>query len=278
MEKALLRSPEYSLSGTSCSSTDCTPSLNLFPVIDHFFKVYPTPCGAEAFRRILLPTLSASKSSNAAVREATIRLFAVLSSKIQPDDTKSAQLAATEILALPKAGKSNGPDHRVALYAMLAFIHPSAGVSMSIVQTVSALLVKETHDAATAALAAAAVRHLVFLLREGTAAPPELISVVTKEITSSKPALRRAVLSLVGSTVLALGAFSNDASAAFAKAVHPGLEASLKSIATASSAGSALDGYIPTALLLGPYSRSGKYGKHNVNLTYHSFHFNSYLR
>lgn len=234
--------------------------------IAHFFEVFPFACETEEFRRILNPTLSGSKSANALIRDASVRLFTVLAMKIRPDDVAAAQLATTEILALPKAGKSNGPDHRVALYSMLAFVPPSTTVSETVMQSGSGLLSKETHDAATSALSAAMTRHLVFLLREGTPAPAEVVNVSVKEVASQKPALRRAVLDLVGSTIFMLEELSNEASAAFAKTLLPGLEASLKSAAASSNVGIPLDGYIPTALLLGSYFRSGKYGTFSTYL------------
>lgn len=193
-------------------------------------------------------------------------LFNVVASKIRPEDSAAALLAVTEILSLPKAGKTNGPDHRVALYSMLLAIPPSAFASSTIVQAGPGLLIKETHDAATSVLSAAVTPHLVFMLRENMPIPAEAVNVITKEMASSKPAVRRAFFSLVGNTIWELGELSTDASAEFAQSVLPALENGLKNVAAnpSGSVGGPLEGYIPTALLLGPYLRSEKYGTFSI--------------
>jgi hypothetical protein len=127
---------------------------------------------ADTFRKILSPTLTNAKSSNATVRAYSVDLFKVLMSN-NPTDT-APELAVTELLSLPKAGKTTGPDRRIALYSMLACLAPSPAVSTSILPS---LMAKDTHDTATAVLASVLPPHIVFLLWADTPPPVEAVDI-----------------------------------------------------------------------------------------------------
>ena len=174
----------------------------------------------------------------------------------------SVELAVVELLSLPKNGKTVGPDHRITLYSMLAFLNPSSPVSNSIIQTTLPLLAKETHDAATSVLASAMLPHLVCLLRDDEASPPHTATLIAKEMNNSKPVIRRAFCSLAGGALWENGDLSTKGSLAFAKVVLPSFENNLKTISSnpLNSSGGPLEGYIATTVLLGPFCRSGKFG------------------
>ncbi|KAF9561868.1 ARM repeat-containing protein [Agrocybe pediades] len=245
IEKSLLRSPEYSL-----------------PAVAQFFSAYKQPLAVESFQRLLAQIISCAKSSNAEIRSNSIRLFKTLVALSDPSDAHNlARIAAPEILNLPKTGKSAGPDHRVALYSMLAALTPATGVSSVIVEATSALLPKEPHEGATACLANALPPHVAFLLHEG-ALPAPTIQFIAKEMTSSKPAARRAFIGLAGSVFLSEQDILNTENGlAFARGVLPSFENCLKTVSASplTSAGGPYEGYVALSVLLGSLARSKEF-------------------
>ncbi|KAI0657693.1 ARM repeat-containing protein [Cubamyces menziesii] len=252
MEKALLRSPEISLS-----------------IISEFLPAYSHTLEGDSFRRLLTPTLNSAKSTNPVVRTNASVLFKVLMRlNTNPVDQEHV---ATELLSLPKAGKTAGPDHRVVLYTMLGAVLPSEAVSTTVLQTALPLLAKETHDAAVSALAASITPHLVCCLQSDTALPGDSAGVIAKEMTSSKPVVRRAFCSLVGNALLALGKLDSTAAVSFAKAIVPSFETNLKTVAAnpINAPAGPLEAYIAIASLLGPLSQSKQFDdviSHNATL------------
>ncbi|KDQ56445.1 hypothetical protein JAAARDRAFT_36597 [Jaapia argillacea MUCL 33604] len=243
MEKALLRSPEYSLD-----------------VIREFFTAYSHPLADDTFQRILTSTLNSVKSSNPLVRTNAINLFKIIMEKNASD--QNVTLAVNDLLVLPKTGKSSGPDHRVALFTMLGYIVPSESASSLMVQNVPALIVKETHDAAVSVLAPSLAPHLVFYLRANRALSSEVTTLIATQMNSSKPMIRRAFCSMTGNVFWDLGNdFGSEASLAFAKSILPSFETNLKTVAAnpLGAVAGPLEGYVAVAIILGPFARSGKF-------------------
>lgn len=236
-------------------------------MVTDFFRAFSHSIETDTFKRLLTPSLNSAKSSNPVVRANSIELFKILV-KINPSSTK-LDLAVTELMSLPKSGKTSGPEHRVALYSMLQFLNPSPSVSESIVQIVPPLLAKETHDAATDALAAALPPHIGFLLQSNKALSSDTTALIAREMNNSKPAVRHAFCSLAGAALWENVDLVSDASYSFAKAVLPAFEASLKTVSSnpLTSSGGPLQGYIALSVLLGPLSRSGKFGGYSVHFT-----------
>ncbi|TFK45118.1 armadillo-type protein [Crucibulum laeve] len=247
IEIALLRSPEYALT-----------------TVSEFFSAYSHTLDNDAFCRVLTQVVNSSKSSNPVVRGGSIHLFrAILDNIYRPNtDTDGlTKLALTEILNLPKTGKTTGPDHRVTLYSMLALLKPSSSISTMIIQSSTPLLAKESHEAATAVLSAALSPHLILVLRDG-AVPSETTQLIAKEMGSAKPTMRRAFVSLAGMVFFEGDEIlSQGHGVAFAKALLPSFEASLKAVASnpLNFSGGPFEGYVSLAVLLGPLSRSGKF-------------------
>jgi hypothetical protein len=171
------------------------------------------------------------------------------------------ELAVDELLRLPQARKTAGPDHRAALYAVLSFIAPSKVVSHSLVQTLPPLLAREIHDAAIPHLASVIPQHIRSLFQDNEPLSRETMSLHAKDMNSTKPALRRAFCSVVGSVLWQPGDLKSEASLAFANAVLPSLEVCLKNTASnpLSSPPGPLAGYIALTVLIGPLSRSGQF-------------------
>ncbi|KAL4068779.1 armadillo-type protein, partial [Scleroderma yunnanense] len=242
IEKALLRSPEHSLSVTR-----------------DFFLAYSHPLDPPVFKKLLTSCLSSAKSNNPTVRANATALFKVLLNTIPEDCIESV---VPELLVLPQASKTTGPDHRVALYTMLSMVQASITVSSSIVKALPPLILKETNDAAIATLASTLPRHLTYLMNENICIPPEICNAIAKEMTNVKPALRRAYVSLTGTALWNLASsLDTDSSVAFTKTITTSLEANLKTVSTNPLGASAgpLEGYIALSILLGPMAKSGKF-------------------
>ncbi|KAF5363220.1 hypothetical protein D9758_008404 [Tetrapyrgos nigripes] len=243
-EKALLRSPEYSLE-----------------VVADFFSTYSQPFDTESFKRVLTQAINSAKSSNATTRAGSIKLFKAIIS-IPTVDSSLLAIAVTELLALPKANKTAGPDHRVALYSMLTSLPPSSDVSSSITQGIAPLLAKEPHEGVMAVLAAALPVHVGFLLANNVSLPSDFSTLVAKEMSSLKPPVRRAFCSLAGGAIWSTADKEmTETALAFAKAVLPAFENSLKNVSgnPLNSSAGPLEAYVATAVMLGPLLRSGKF-------------------
>jgi hypothetical protein len=216
----------------------------------------------DAFKRILTPVLNCSKSSNAVVRSNATELFKIIVSK-NAENHEDLKSAVIEVLSLPKAGKTTGPDHRIALYTMLQSLPPSPTTSPEVISSVPTLLTKETNDPAIEALGSSLSSHLSFQLRGDKALPPPVVTVIVKELANSKPQIRRAFYSAVGGALWSLESLETGASAALIKAILPVLEASLKNVSAnpVGAVAGPLEGYVAIALLLGLLKHSKKHGK-----------------
>ena len=230
-------------------------------MICEFFRAYPTSLPQGAFKRVLTPILNCSKSSNAVVRSNAIELFKIIVSK-HAEKHEDLKTAVTEVLSLPKAGKTSGPDHRVALYTMLQSLPSSPVTSPEVVSSVPALLTKETSDPAIVALSSALSSHLSYQLRANEVLPAPATNVIVKELANTKPPIRRAFYSAVGDAIWSLDSLETEAPAALVKAILPALETSLKNVSAnpVGVAAGPLEGYVAVALLLGSLKRSGKHG------------------
>jgi hypothetical protein len=239
---------------------------NLSPFTDgiiattRFFEAYPRAVGSDIFRRLLTAILNCAKSTNALVRAGSVGLFKVLIQKNSIDS--NSELAIGELLALPKAGKTAGPDHRIALYSMLSALTPSLSISPLVASTVPQLVGKETHDGTITILAATLPSHISFLLQADKPIPVDITSLLAKEMNNAKPVVRRTFCLLVGNIFWTMGYPASEASVAFTHAILPSLETNLKTVVANPLTATAgpLEGYIAMAVLLGPISRSGKFG------------------
>ncbi|TCD64479.1 translational activator of GCN4 [Steccherinum ochraceum] len=241
VEKAILRSPELSLGTVSV-----------------FFSSFSQPLEGDLFRKLLTPTLNNSRSTNFITRTSATQLFRVLVA--QSTNTADLEFTVNEVLALPTAGKTAGPDHRVALFTMLGFVVSSASISAKVIQSGIPLLSKETHEGAIKALATALGPHLLECLKNNVALAKDTVAFIVKEMTSTKSPIRRAFCVLVGTALWQLGDFSSESASSFAQAVLPSFEVNLKTISAnpLGAPGGPLDGYIAVAILLGPYNENSK--------------------
>lgn len=217
------------------------------------------------FKRVLTSILNCSKSSNPVVRLNAVELFKVVISK-HAEKHDGLKSAVVEVLSLPKAGKTSGPDHRVALYAMLQSLPPSPAVSPEVVSSIPTLLVKETSDPAIATLGFALSSHLSYQLQVNEVLSAPVTNAIVKELANAKPPVRRAFYSAIGGAIWSLDSLETEASTAFIKSILPALEVSLKNVSAnpIGAAAGPLEGYIAIALFLGPLKRSGKHGNSSL--------------
>ncbi|KZT22524.1 ARM repeat-containing protein [Neolentinus lepideus HHB14362 ss-1] len=243
IEKSILRSPEYSLN-----------------VIREFFLAYSHPLKSESFQKIATSVINSSKSNNVLVRSNAVALFKIISSKSPGVD--DLQLLVNELLSLPKAGKTSGPEHRVALFSMLDSLPPSSAVSSAILQDAPALFTKESHEAAITVLVTSLSVHITALLQANEKIPVGASILIVKEMNSPKPAIRRAFCLLAGTVFWTLGNLESDAALDFAKSVLPAFETNLKTVAAnpLGAVAGPLEGYIAVATLFGAFTASGKLG------------------
>ena len=207
--------------------------------------------------------MNSAKSSNPNVRTNAASLFETIIQKAHQD----ADIDATvkELLALPKAGKTSGPDHRVTLYTMLGSVKRSSTVSAAILETGLPLLAKETHDAAVSALAAALIPHLSHCLSENIPISPAATAVLGKEMNSAKVVIRRATCNLVAEAFASLRLLERPTAAAevLGRELLPSFETNLKTVASSPLASPAgpLEGYTAIATVLGRISTSPGFGE-----------------
>lgn len=244
--------------------SSCILSDNVLSAVTQFFLAYKHPLEPSSFQRLLTQVINSSKSSSPVVRTNSVALFQALLTLNDPEDPHNlSRLAVSDLLALPKTGKTAGPDHRVALYLMLSFLPPSDGVSATLIQTSTPLLAKEPHEGATAVLAAALPPHIDFLLRESSLSS-ETTQLIAKEMSNSKPAVRKAFVGLAGSVFFnGQGTLETEKGVAFANALLPSFEACLKTVASnpLNSSGGPYEGYVAISVLLGPFAQSKKFGQ-----------------
>jgi hypothetical protein len=229
-------------------------------VVNQFFKSYRHPLSSSVIRKVLAIILTTSKSTNPIIRENTIELFKTIVST--PSASSQYSMIASELLSLPKSGKTTGPDHRVTLFSMVAILAPSSQVSETIVQITVPLLAKETHEGAIKAISSVIPAHAAYLLREGKPLSKDIITTMVKELGSLKPPTRRIFYSVVGEILWLSSDAQTETYLLLAKAVVPAMESHLKTLSAGSNASTAVpfEAYIATAILLGPLGRSGAFG------------------
>ena len=247
----------------------------MFIVATQFFSAYKHSIDTDIFRRLLTQVINSSKSSNALVRSSSVQLFKTIIATIDISDPNGLfPIAGTELLNLPKTGKSAGPEHRIALYSMLSYITPNPKLSADVVQVAAPILAKEaqTQEQATTVLASVLAPHVTILLQPTVDAPlaTDMIALIAKEMNSSKPSIKRAFCALTGS-VLFEGddILTAEKGISFAKRVLPALEACLKSSSSTAltASGGPIEGYIAISVLLGPFARSGEFGMLRIDET-----------
>ena len=240
----------------------------MFIVATQFFSALKHPIDTDIFRRLLTQVVNSSKSSSTLVRSSSVQLFKTIITTIDISDPNGLfPIAGTELLNLPKTGKSAGPEHRIALYSMLSYITPKPKLSADIVQVATSILAKEaqTQEQATAVLASVLAPHVAMLLQPTVDEPlhTDMTALMAKEMNSSKPGIKRAFCALTGSALFeGDDILTAEKGISFAKSVLPAWEACLKSSSSTAltASGGPIEGYIAISVLLGSFARSGKFG------------------
>ncbi|WWC61174.1 uncharacterized protein I303_103754 [Kwoniella dejecticola CBS 10117] len=239
-EKKLLRSPEHALETTADLLNICPHDIS---------AILPT--------KLVPSTLSSSKSSNAETRAKSVTLMRAIIKRCS--DEKVLAKIATEILALPKTGKTASPEHRAILFTMAADLIPSDAVSSIVVDTLPGLVAKEGNEPAFHALNSALAPHLAYLLTSNKPIAASASSALVKELNSTKISTRRGLSIAVGEAVWRVKEsgqqFSVEGERLIAQ-IAPALDTNLRAASTCLPANAAgfLEGYVALALALGPLS------------------------
>lgn len=206
--------------------------------------------------KLLTPTLSAAKSTNADTRAKSVVLLRALVANCSEDAVQAKM--ATEILSLPKTGKTSSPEHRAILFTMTSELRPSKDVSPTVVDTLVPLITKEANEPALAALCGALVPHLAFCLSEDIPVASTTATALAKELMSSKPPTKRAVCDAVGEAIwrsqTAEGAKIGSEGDKLVSALVPSLVANMQSASANPPVNPQgyLEGYVASALAFGP--------------------------
>ncbi|KIR26892.1 50S small subunit ribosomal protein L19 [Cryptococcus deuterogattii LA55] len=237
-EKMLLRSPEVALELLADLLTFSTHDISpLLPA------------------KLLTSTLSASKSSNADTRNKSRILLRAIIERCS-DKTVQGKIAS-EIIALPKGGKTASPEHRTVLFTMLTDLPVSDAVSPQLVDTLPTLIAKEGNEPAFQALCSALGHHLFYAFSSTQPMATSASQALVKELASTKIPTRRALSNAVGQAIWEVGTkdqrFSMEGDKLIS-AIAPALENNLRAASACPPANPAgfLEGYVALALALGP--------------------------
>lgn len=211
-------------------------------------------------KRVTTFLVNSAKSSNAVTRLGAISVFNVVMDRNNAQ--ANTDVVITEILALPKAGKTASVEHRQVLYTMLAFVKPNDLTSKTVASAILPLLPKETNNVALEKLISAWKPHLVHLLKSEQRIESDQLSYIASGLNNAKPELKHLFCHLVGSILWEFCDLPSDSIPGFAKALVGSLETNLKTIAASplNSPAGPLEGYVAIATLLGPLSRYSDFG------------------
>ena len=222
-------------------------------ILEGFLAAVPEVVqGDVALQQRLAPAVLASaKSTSAPTRAAVVRLFATLYAS---GDEATLLPIAEQVYTPIRQGKTTSADHRTTLYTLFAAFPPSAKLSPEISSTVLGALAKETTEHTVVAMSRALSVHLPQALLADAAVPAPHAAALVKMMADTKPVLRRLAQVMVGNVFWALrqaDAEATEAEKAFATALWPGFEASLKTVTTSmlNSPSGPLEGYVAVAVL-----------------------------
>ncbi len=175
----------------------------------------------------------------------------VITERIKTDPVE----IATEILSLPKTGKTTSPEHRAALFTMLANLPSTDKVSLLVVDSLPPLIGKEGNEPAMLALCHALSLHLAHAL----VSPQEITStdIMIRELGSTKLSTRRAVISAIGTAIWSTSSNYSTRGESFITELVPSFEAAFKSASANLPANPPgyLEGYVVVALAMGPLAK-----------------------
>ena len=248
-ERMLLRSPEIAL--------DCESSFNLgsLAVTTDLLNSTKHDISALLPAKLLPAVLSASKSSNADTRSKSVKLFRAIIS--HTSDASVQSKISTEVLALPKTGKSASAEHRMSLFSMSKSLPVSDVLSVQVIDTLVPLIAKENNEPALVVLCDNFEVHLAHILASQSSLSAGTATALAKELNSAKVSTRRALSTGVAGAIWQVSHSDAVFSAEGEKlvsALASAFETNLNTAAAnpASTPAGFLEGYTAAALALGP--------------------------
>lgn len=233
MEKMLLRSPEAVL-----------------PTMNAFFRQFADSATTSSIfsSKLSISLLTASKSTNASTRTASVELFSTLMQKLEKQS--DYEKIVDEYTSLLSSGKTSSADQRTTLFSMLSTKPDSqvnlATASEKILNSCTTVLAKEANENALIAMMTCISIYLPS--SSGKSAVKPLASALAKAMQDSKPAIRKPVVSGVGKCLWSTQVEQIDDS--FLAAILPALETNLKNASAnpLTNPAGPLEGYVAVAL------------------------------
>lgn len=175
VEKGLLRSPEVILTGVLEPLISSLPKdLDMSEILE---------------KSLLKPILSNLKSTNASIRDASVRVFcAAIAHSFDPD---AINRITQEISGPLKAGKVASADHRILHASMLESIPLSASAAETVATALAAVASKEGNDAALSAELRAFGRAVAFILESDQPVPAAARDALVKGLTEKKVTVKK---------------------------------------------------------------------------------------
>ena len=175
LEKALLRAPEVVLNDL------VSPLINSIHVKYDFSEVLAN--------HLLKPLLSALKSSNADIRDGSLRAFRVLLARCREDD--SLDLIMNEFLKPLMTSKVPTADQRVVYSKILQLLPTSSSRASQICTGLSNVARKEPNEAALAAEASALTAHIPVMASGESPEADNILKVYSGGLRDKKPTIQK---------------------------------------------------------------------------------------
>lgn len=237
VEKGLLRSPEVILTGVLKPLLSSLPQkLDISDTLE---------------KSLLKSILSNLKSSNAAIRDASVAAFSVAIAHSR--DQAIVNRIVQEISGPLKAGKVASADHRILHSSMLESIPLSTETAETLATSLAAVASKEGNEAALSAELRALGRAVGFILRNNELIPAAVHDTLAKGLADKKAPVRKLWMLSAGHILWNnISSSSVNNSKSFVETIASKLVATLEEVATnpatAAQSGLIIGAYVLMAL------------------------------
>ncbi|WEW57900.1 translational activator of GCN4 [Emydomyces testavorans] len=185
LEKAILRSPEVSLTGI-------IPSL-----------VSAIPQGFElsemVFTRLTKPLLASFKAASPAIRQGAVKSFEVLLTRC--GEEKWLIKIADEVILPLKTSKITNTEQRALQAQILSNFHCFPELSRQVLSGLSTIFARESNEVALETEIQSFCHHLTYLIRSQSMVNKEIFTVIVKGCGEKRGAFRKAWIVNIGELI-----------------------------------------------------------------------------
>ncbi|KXN82440.1 Translational activator gcn1 [Leucoagaricus sp. SymC.cos] len=224
--------------------------------LEDFISTYIT---SDSLKSDYLPTIEKALLRSPEIALSTVTSFFQFYHHILEETTFQRILA--QIISSSKSSNALTRSSAIKLFQTISTSASTHGV-LAVNEFATPLLAKEPNEGATAALASSLGAHVIFLLKNDSDKLKDVTQLLVKEMNNTRPAVKRAFVSLAGEIFYEGGDFlEGEKGVAFAKALEPAFETSLKNVSgnAINNPAGAFEGYVAIAVLLGPLLRPGQF-------------------